>query len=141
MENGVANSLNVMMPCPLGTGVFKGTSGYGWDAGLHLTLTSEWVISIQCSVSVGELSAYQPDFYRLRLMLAMHGFSVFNWCVCKRIAVYYWGCFCLMKGSSYLIRIQRSIHGVPHPLRFRDKDGLTAHSFYRLRCLLFHFLN
>jgi predicted glycoside hydrolase/deacetylase ChbG (UPF0249 family) len=43
MENGVANSLSMMMPCPWIPGFLKYLKKYPQtDAGLHLTLTSEW---------------------------------------------------------------------------------------------------
>ncbi|MFT6999237.1 MAG: hypothetical protein ACI9V1_002750 [Spirosomataceae bacterium] len=43
MEEGVANSLSMMMPCSWIPGFFKYLEKYPeTDAGLHLTLTSEW---------------------------------------------------------------------------------------------------
>lgn len=43
MENGVANSLSVMMPCPWVPGFVHYLKEHpNVDAGLHLTLTSEW---------------------------------------------------------------------------------------------------
>lgn len=43
MEEGVANSLSMMMPCAWIPGFFKYLEKYPYtDAGLHLTLTSEW---------------------------------------------------------------------------------------------------
>jgi Uncharacterized protein conserved in bacteria len=43
MENGVANSLSIMMPCPwVPAYVHYMKENPGIDAGLHLTLTSEW---------------------------------------------------------------------------------------------------
>ena len=43
MENGVATSLSMMMPCPWIPGFFKYLKTHpNVDAGLHLTLTSEW---------------------------------------------------------------------------------------------------
>jgi chitin disaccharide deacetylase len=43
MENGVANSLSVMMPCPWVPGFVHYMKEHpNVDAGLHLTLTSEW---------------------------------------------------------------------------------------------------
>ncbi len=43
MEEGVANSLSMMMPCPWIPGFFKYLEKHPTlDAGLHLTLTSEW---------------------------------------------------------------------------------------------------
>lgn len=39
---GVANSLSVMMPCPWVPHIVKWIKQTGADAGLHLTLTSEW---------------------------------------------------------------------------------------------------
>lgn len=43
MEEGVANSLSIMMPCPWVPGfVHYMKENPGIDAGLHLTLTSEW---------------------------------------------------------------------------------------------------
>jgi chitin disaccharide deacetylase len=43
MEEGVANSLSMMMPCPWIPGFFKYLETHPeTDAGLHLTLTSEW---------------------------------------------------------------------------------------------------
>jgi predicted glycoside hydrolase/deacetylase ChbG (UPF0249 family) len=42
-ENGVANSTSVMMPCPWVPQIVKYIKAHpGTDAGLHLTLTSEW---------------------------------------------------------------------------------------------------
>jgi len=43
MDEGVANSLSMMMPCPWIPGFFKYLETHpNLDAGLHLTLTSEW---------------------------------------------------------------------------------------------------
>lgn len=43
MEQGVANSLSVMMPCPWVPGYVRYMKDHpDTDAGLHLTLTSEW---------------------------------------------------------------------------------------------------
>ncbi|MCO5241465.1 MAG: polysaccharide deacetylase family protein [Chitinophagaceae bacterium] len=43
MTKGVANSCSVMMPCPWVPGFVHAMKQYpGMDAGLHLTLTSEW---------------------------------------------------------------------------------------------------
>lgn len=43
MEKGVANSLSMMMPCPWIPGFFNYLKTHpNVDAGLHLTLTSEW---------------------------------------------------------------------------------------------------
>lgn len=43
MEEGVANSVSVMMPCPWVPGFLRYLKDNpGVDAGLHLTLTSEW---------------------------------------------------------------------------------------------------
>lgn len=43
IENGVANSFSIMMPCPWVPGIVKYVKETpGADAGLHLTLTSEW---------------------------------------------------------------------------------------------------
>jgi predicted glycoside hydrolase/deacetylase ChbG (UPF0249 family) len=42
-ENGVANSTSVMMPCPWVPQIVRYINAHpGTDAGLHLTLTSEW---------------------------------------------------------------------------------------------------
>ncbi|MEO8719809.1 MAG: polysaccharide deacetylase family protein [Ginsengibacter sp.] len=42
-EKGVANSTSVMMPCPWVPGIVRYINSHaGIDAGLHLTLTSEW---------------------------------------------------------------------------------------------------
>lgn len=42
-ENGVANSTSVMMPCPWVPQIVRYIKDHpGIDAGLHLTLTSEW---------------------------------------------------------------------------------------------------
>jgi len=44
MENGVANSLSIMMPCPWVPGFVHYMKEHAnVDAGLHLTLTSEWI--------------------------------------------------------------------------------------------------
>lgn len=43
IEDGVANSLSIMMPCPWVPGFLHYMKEHpGLDAGLHLTLTSEW---------------------------------------------------------------------------------------------------
>src|SRR5690606_5673350 len=44
IENGVANSLSIMMPCPWVPGFvrYMKEKNPQLDAGLHLTLTSEW---------------------------------------------------------------------------------------------------
>lgn len=43
LENGAARSLSVMMPCPWVPHMVRYIKGHGdADAGLHLTLTSEW---------------------------------------------------------------------------------------------------
>lgn len=43
IENGVANSLSIMMPCPWVPGFVRYLKEHPeMDAGLHLTLTSEW---------------------------------------------------------------------------------------------------
>ncbi|UBM60481.1 polysaccharide deacetylase family protein [Marinilongibacter aquaticus] len=43
IENGVANSMSIMMPCPWVSGFSKYLKEHPkTDAGLHLTLTSEW---------------------------------------------------------------------------------------------------
>lgn len=43
LEKGVANSLSIMMPCPWVPGFLHYMNEHpGLDAGLHLTLTSEW---------------------------------------------------------------------------------------------------
>ncbi|MEK7794086.1 MAG: polysaccharide deacetylase family protein [Candidatus Hydrogenedentota bacterium] len=42
IEEGVATSLSVMMPCPWVPDIVRWIKKSGADAGLHLTLTSEW---------------------------------------------------------------------------------------------------
>lgn len=42
IEEGVATSASIMMPCPWSAAFTKLARQKGWDAGLHLTLTSEW---------------------------------------------------------------------------------------------------
>jgi len=42
IEKGVANSLSVMMPCPWVPNIVRWIKKTNADAGLHLTLTSEW---------------------------------------------------------------------------------------------------
>ncbi len=42
IEKGVANSLSVMMPCPWVPHIVKWIKKTNADAGLHLTMTSEW---------------------------------------------------------------------------------------------------
>lgn len=42
IEKGVATSTSIMMPCPWAAGFAEYAMGKGYDAGLHLTLTSEW---------------------------------------------------------------------------------------------------
>ena len=42
VDEGVANSLSVMMPCPWVPQMVRWIERSGADAGLHLTLTSEW---------------------------------------------------------------------------------------------------
>ena len=42
IEKGVATSTSIMMPCPWAASFAKYAVGKGYDAGLHLTLTSEW---------------------------------------------------------------------------------------------------
>jgi hypothetical protein len=42
IEQGVATSLSVMMPCPWVPHIVKWIKQSGADAGLHLTMTSEW---------------------------------------------------------------------------------------------------
>lgn len=42
IEKGVATSTSIMMPCPWAAGFTKYAIEKGYDAGLHLTLTSEW---------------------------------------------------------------------------------------------------
>jgi predicted glycoside hydrolase/deacetylase ChbG (UPF0249 family) len=42
IEEGVATSVSIMMPCPWSAAFTKLAKEKGWDAGLHLTLTSEW---------------------------------------------------------------------------------------------------
>jgi hypothetical protein len=42
IEKGVATSTSIMMPCPWAAGFAVYAAAKGYDAGLHLTLTSEW---------------------------------------------------------------------------------------------------
>ncbi len=42
IEKGVATSTSIMMPCPWAASFAKYAIEKGFDAGLHLTLTSEW---------------------------------------------------------------------------------------------------
>lgn len=42
IEKGVATSTSIMMPCPWAVAFAKTAAEKGLDAGLHLTLTSEW---------------------------------------------------------------------------------------------------
>ncbi|MDR3714542.1 MAG: polysaccharide deacetylase family protein [Puia sp.] len=42
IEKGVATSTSIMMPCPWAAAFAKYAAEKGYDAGLHLTLTSEW---------------------------------------------------------------------------------------------------
>ncbi len=42
IEKGVATSTSIMMPCPWAASFTKYAVAKGFDAGLHLTLTSEW---------------------------------------------------------------------------------------------------
>ncbi len=42
IEKGVATSTSIMMPCPWAVDFAKYAAKKGYDAGLHLTLTSEW---------------------------------------------------------------------------------------------------
>lgn len=42
IEKGVATSTSIMMPCPWAASFAKYAVSKGYDAGLHLTLTSEW---------------------------------------------------------------------------------------------------
>ncbi|MBS1667476.1 MAG: polysaccharide deacetylase family protein [Bacteroidetes bacterium] len=42
IEKGVATSTSIMMPCPWAASFAKYAAEKGYDAGLHLTLTSEW---------------------------------------------------------------------------------------------------
>ncbi|MGC4035981.1 MAG: polysaccharide deacetylase family protein [Chitinophagaceae bacterium] len=42
IENGIATSCSIMMPCPWAASFTKHAIEKNYDAGLHLTLTSEW---------------------------------------------------------------------------------------------------
>ncbi len=42
IEKGVATSTSIMMPCPWAASFANYAASKGYDAGLHLTLTSEW---------------------------------------------------------------------------------------------------